>query len=343
MQPQYVQCQRNSPCHSPELRRKFKVVTPAIQVRDLRKTYPGEDSKQETVALRGIDIAIEPGEFYGLLGPNGAGKTTTIGIITGLVKLEHGSVSVFGGDIVSDYRFTRSRIGVSPQEFTSDWFFSIQSLLTFQAGYYGISAKQAGPRIDELLHQFGLESKRNAKMRHLSGGMKRRFQIIKALVNDPDILILDEPTAGVDVELRRMLWNYLKTLHKQGKTILLTTHYIEEAELLCQRVGIINNGKIVAEGPPAELIRALGKESVEVHLSGWDPRHKRHLKDFDFAYTPDSGGGRLIFSVESPERQLTKIVESLSFDGIQIHEVKITKSSLEDVFVSLTGRSIEET
>ncbi|MFQ6615645.1 MAG: ABC transporter ATP-binding protein [Fidelibacterota bacterium] len=310
---------------------------------DLRKTYRSGDSKENTVALRGIDITIEPGEFYGLLGPNGAGKTTTIGIITGLVKLESGSVSVFGKDIVKDYRFTRSRIGVSPQEFTSDWFFSIERLLTFQAGYYGIPTRQARPRIDELLHQFGLEDKRNMKMRQLSGGMKRRFQITKALVNDPDILILDEPTAGVDVELRRMLWDYLRTLHQDGKTILLTTHYIEEAELLCQRAGIINDGKIVAEGSPSELIKSLGKECIEVHLSGWDPGYEKHLQEFTFAYTPDSGGGRLVFSVESPEKELSKIVESLSFDGIHIHEVKITKSTLEDVFMALTGRRIEET
>ncbi|MFQ6674905.1 MAG: ATP-binding cassette domain-containing protein [Fidelibacterota bacterium] len=317
-------------------------MTPAIQVHHLRKSYPGENSKEKTVALRGIDMTIEPGEFYGLLGPNGAGKTTTIGIITGLVKLQEGSVSVFGRDIVKEYRFTRSRIGVSPQEFTSDWFFSIERLLTFQAGYYGIPAKESRPRIEQLLHQFGLESKRNVKMRQLSGGMKRRFQIAKALVNDPDILILDEPTAGVDVELRRMLWDYLRTLHKEGKTILLTTHYIEEAELLCQRVGIINDGKIVVEGAPSELIRSLGKESVEVHLAGWDPSYEEHLKPFTYAYTPDSAGGRLVFTVDSPEKQLSRIVESLTFDGIHIHKVKITKSSLEDVFITLTGRSIKD-
>ena len=196
----------------------------AIEIRDLRKSY------DDTVALQGIDLTIEPGEFYGLLGPNGAGKTTTIGLITGLVRMEKGSISVFGKDIIRDYRFTRSKIGLSPQEFTSDWFFSIERLLIFQAGYYGIPKKEAEPVVIKLLEKFGLAEKRETKMRQLSGGMKRRFQIAKALVNDPDILILDEPTAGVDVELRHMLWDLLRELHQQGKTILLTTHYIEEAE-----------------------------------------------------------------------------------------------------------------
>ena len=176
----------------------------AIEVRNLTKSY------DDVPALRGIDLTIMPGEFYGLLGPNGAGKTTTIGIITGLVKLQRGNVSVFGKDIVRDFRYTRSKIGVSPQDFTSDWFFSIEKLLYFQAGYYGITQKEAAPTIERLLEQFGLTAKRDSKIRQLSGGMKRRFQIAKSLVNDPDILILDEPTAGVDVELRRMLWNYLR-------------------------------------------------------------------------------------------------------------------------------------
>ncbi|MFQ6673392.1 MAG: ATP-binding cassette domain-containing protein [Fidelibacterota bacterium] len=316
----------------------------AIVVKNLRKSYPSDRRRggKDTIALRGIDLTIQPGEFYGLLGPNGAGKTTTIGIITGLVKLEHGSVSVFGKDIIKDYRFTRSKMGVSPQELTSDWFFPIERLLYFQAGYYGITRKRARPRVERLLKQFGLHGKRHSKIRQLSGGMKRRLQIAKALVNDPDIIILDEPTAGVDVELRRMLWDYLRRLHKEGKTILLTTHYIEEAEQLCERVAIINDGRIVAEGTPQELIRSLGKESIEVHLTGWDASQEDRLSDFTFVYEPDSAGGRLIFTVDNAEKELTRIVETLSENGFHMHEVKIAKSSLEDVFVSLTGRAINE-
>jgi len=308
----------------------------AIEIKNLKKSYG------DTVALRGINLSIHPGEFYGLLGPNGAGKTTTIGIITGLVKLEHGSVSVFEKDIIKDYRFTRSKIGVSPQEFTSDWFFSIEKLLYFQAGYYGITRKKAQPKIEEILEKFGLDEKRESKIRQLSGGMKRRFQIAKALVNDPDILILDEPTAGVDVELRRMLWDYLKYLHRQGKTILLTTHYIEEAEQLCERVAIINDGSIVAEETPGKLIKSLGKGSIEVQLSGWDTSQESCLSGLSFVYEPEEDGGRLIFRTEDPEKELPKIVESLCSNGCSIHEIKITKSSLEDVFVSLTGRAIHD-
>jgi len=311
-------------------------VPAAIEIRDLRKSY------DDTVALQGIDLTIEPGEFYGLLGPNGAGKTTTIGLITGLVRMEKGSISVFGKDIIRDYRFTRSKIGLSPQEFTSDWFFSIERLLIFQAGYYGIPKKEAEPRVIELLEKFGLAEKRETKMRQLSGGMKRRFQIAKALVNDPDILILDEPTAGVDVELRHMLWDLLRELHQQGKTILLTTHYIEEAEQLCKHVSIINDGFIVSEGTPQELISSLGKGVVEVSLSGWDGSHEAQMSDFDFVYEPETDGDRLIFSVDNPGKELPRIVAALSSNGCHIHEVKINKSSLEDVFVAMTGRGIND-
>ena len=311
-------------------------MSAAIQIQDLCKSY------NNTTALRGIDLTIEPGAFYGLLGPNGAGKTTTIGIVTGLVKLEHGSVRVFGKDIIKDYRFTRSKIGVSPQEFTSDWFFSIEKLLIFQAGYYGIPKREALPRVEEVMKKLGLYEKRNEKIRFLSGGMKRRFMIAKSLVNNPDILILDEPTAGVDVELRRMLWDYLKELHQKGKTILLTTHYIEEAEKLCEHVSIINDGKIVTEGAPNELIRSLGKGAVEIRLTGWRTSDTNQLKNTNFVYEEGNGEGKLLFSVEEPEKELPKLVELVSNKGCKVHEVKIVKSSLEDVFVSLTGRAINE-
>jgi len=311
-------------------------VSAAIKINNLQKSY------DNTVALRGIDLTIEPGEFYGLLGPNGAGKTTTIGIITGLVKLESGSVSVLGKDIIKDYRYTRSKIGVSPQEFTSDWFFSIETLLIFQAGYYGIPKKVAQPRVDEVMKKLGLYEKRDDKIRFLSGGMKRRFMIAKSLVNNPDILILDEPTAGVDVELRRMLWEYLQELHEKGKTILLTTHYIEEAEKLCGRVSIINDGRIVTEGSPHELILSRGKGSIEVHLTGWKNSDGGEIDGLSFVYEPGEKDGRLIFSVDNPEKELPHVVELVSRNGCHIHEVKITKSSLEDVFVSLTGRGINE-
>ena len=218
--------------------------SPAIEIKGLTKSYGNVH------ALNGVDIKINEGEFFGLLGPNGAGKTTTINILTGLVFRDKGSIEVFGKDTVNDYRFTRSKIGIAAQEFSVDWFFPIEKLLFFQAGYYGIRKKDAKPTIDKLLARLGLEKKKDARLRQLSGGMKRRFQLAKALVHDPDIIILDEPTAGVDVELRRDLWQYLRDLHYKGKTILLTTHYIEEAELLCENVAIIDEGKILKEGSP---------------------------------------------------------------------------------------------
>ena len=235
---------------------------PAIEIKGLKKSYG------DVHALDGVDIKISQGEFFGLLGPNGAGKTTTINILTGLVFRDQGSTLVFGKDTVSDYRFTRSKIGIAAQEFSVDWFFPIEKLLFFQAGYYGISTEKAKSKVDELLDRLGLDKKRDSRLRQLSGGMKRRFQIAKALVHDPEILILDEPTAGVDVELRHDLWKYLKELHHSGKTILLTTHYIEEAELLCENVAIIDEGKILKMGSPKKLTKEDMKLMYKHSISG---------------------------------------------------------------------------
>ena len=232
----------------------------AIQIKDLKKSY------NNIPALKGVNINISVGEFFGLLGPNGAGKTTTINILTGLVFKDHGNCLVFDKDIVKDYRYTRSKIGIAAQELSVDWFFTIEKLLYFQAGYYGISTEKAKRKVNELLDRLGLDKKRDSRLRQLSGGMKRRFQIAKALVHDPEILILDEPTAGVDVELRHDLWKYLKELHHEGKTILLTTHYIEEAELLCENVAIIDEGKILKMGSPKKLTKELGDSGITVQI-----------------------------------------------------------------------------
>ncbi len=308
----------------------------AIEIHNLQKSYG------DTIALRGINLNIEPGAFHGLLGPNGAGKTTTIGIITGLVKLQEGNISVFGKDIIKDFRFTRSKIGVSPQEFTSDWFFSIERLLVFQAGYYGIAKEKAIPKVEKIMKKLGLYEKRSKKIKSLSGGMKRRFMIAKSLVNNPDILILDEPTAGVDVELRHMLWDYLKELHSDGKTILLTTHYIEEAEKLCEKVSIIDDGKIVTEGAPLELVRNLGQGKIEISLRGWKKTNEEEFHNIPFTYEKRADDDRLTFLTDDPEKQLPFIVGLVSDKGYQINEVKIKKSSLEDVFVSLTGKTMNQ-
>ena len=304
----------------------------AIEIKGLTKSY------NDVSALSGVDIKIKTGEFFGLLGPNGAGKTTTINILTGLVFRDKGSTKVFGKDTVNDFRFTRSKIGIAAQEFSVDWFFSIEKLLFFQAGYYGIKKRDAAPMINDLLNRLGLSKKRDARLRQLSGGMKRRFQLAKALVHNPEIIILDEPTAGVDVELRRDLWKYLKDLHSEGKTILLTTHYIEEAELLCENVAIIDNGKILKKGSPKALTRELGTAGITVNLSESNNKIKDKLNAYKF--TTDQN--RLHFSVKDPDQELPKIIRILSEENIHIQSIESNQSSLEDVFLNLTGKGINE-
>ncbi len=304
----------------------------AIQIKGLKKSY------NNTPALKGVDIEISKGEFFGLLGPNGAGKTTTINILTGLVFKDAGTCLVFEKDIVKDYRYTRSKIGIAAQELSVDWFFTIEKLLYFQAGYYGISTKKANTKVDELLERLGLDKKRDSRLRQLSGGMKRRFQIAKALVHDPDILILDEPTAGVDVELRHDLWKYLKELHNKGKTILLTTHYIEEAELLCDNVAIIDEGTILKEGSPKQLTKELGKSGVTVQTGKAIQNIENLLTDL--TYTIEDS--RLHFSVDDAEKAIPNIIQKLSKINIPIHSITTETSSLEDVFLDLTGKSINE-
>jgi len=304
----------------------------AIEIQNLKKSY------NDTVALKGVNITIRDGEFFGLLGPNGAGKTTTINILTGLVRKNEGVAKIFGKDIISDYRFTRAQVGISAQDFTQDWFFPLDKLLFFQAGYYGITKDKAKDKVDELLSRLGLEEKRNSRLRQLSGGMRRRFQIAKALVHDPKILILDEPTAGVDVELRHELWKYFKELHTAGKTILLTTHYIEEAEMLCDKVAIIDKGKVIKEGSPKSLTSQSGKSGININLSDTDINLDHILSDF--TYTNDDG--RLHFTTQEPEETLPVIINLLTNAGCHIQRVETTKSSLEDVFLSLTGKGINE-
>ena len=306
--------------------------SPAIEIKGLTKSYGNVH------ALNGVDIKINEGEFFGLLGPNGAGKTTTINILTGLVFRDKGSTEVFGKDTVNDYRFTRSKIGIAAQEFSVDWFFPIEKLLFFQAGYYGIRKKDAKPTIDKLLARLGLEKKKDARLRQLSGGMKRRFQLAKALVHDPDIIILDEPTAGVDVELRRDLWQYLRDLHYKGKTILLTTHYIEEAELLCENVAIIDEGKILKEGPPKILTQELGTAGISINIGNTNQKLDSYFSEY--TYTIEKN--RLHFSVKDPDKALPKIIKKLSEADIHINSIDSSRSSLEDVFLNLTGKGINE-
>ena len=304
---------------------------PAIEIRDLAKRYG------EVRALRGIDLTIRRGQFFGLLGPNGAGKTTTIHILTGLVTFTDGQVRVLGNDVVAEYRLTRRRIGLAPQEFNFDRFFPAREILILQAGYYGIPRKEAGRRADALLERFGLTSKANDKIWKLSGGMKRRLLIAKAMIHEPEILILDEPTAGVDVELRRALWSYLRKLNAEGKTILLTTHYIEEAEELCEEVAIIDRGRIVAQGSPDALVQAGGERQLEIRLT--EP--PLVLPDAVTSRDHFVDGDRVVIGSAHPRQIVAEVLNGLYAEGLKITEVRIKESSLEEVFVQLTGRTIE--
>ena len=306
-------------------------MKPALEVKNLRKVYEGG-----LEALKGINLSIPQGSFYGLLGPNGAGKTTTIGIITGLVNITGGSASVLGFDSVTEFRQARKLIGLSPQELNFDVFFSIGELLELQAGYYGLSNKEAKERTTIMLEQFGLSEKRNSRARELSGGMKRRVQIAKALVHDPKIVILDEPTAGVDIELRHMLWNYLQKINEEGKTILLTTHYIEEAEQLCETVSIINDGKIIATDSPDKLTQAHGMSGLEITLSS-------EVADLKLdPWTYNNIDGKIHVNMNHPEKEMAKVINQILEQGGGIENVQIYKSSLEDVFLKLTGKSLHE-
>jgi ABC-2 type transport system ATP-binding protein len=235
-------------------------VTPAIEIRNLTKRYGVFE------AVRGISLSVAAGHFFGFLGPNGAGKSTTIHVLTGLANRTSGDVLVFGQDVSKHYVEARKRIGLAPQEFNFDRFFTIQKILEYAAGYFGMPAPLARKRSQELLERFGLWAFRNEKAPKLSGGMKRRLLIAKALVHDPEILILDEPTAGVDVELRLELWSYLKELNAAGRTIVLTTHYLEEAEHLCKELAIIHRGKIVKQGETHALLANNEKSLQDIFL-----------------------------------------------------------------------------
>ncbi|NQV12107.1 ABC transporter ATP-binding protein [Candidatus Uhrbacteria bacterium] len=232
----------------------------ALEITNFKKSYNGN------VAVDDISLVIKPGQFYGLLGPNGAGKSTTIHCITGIGRYTEGKIELFGHDVNDDYREARKRVGLAPQEFNVDIFSTPEKTIDYIAGYYGMRKKERKIRVAEVLEQFGLTEHKAKQFKQLSGGMKRRVMLARAMVHDPDFLILDEPTAGVDVELRHELWDHLRALNKSGKTILLTSHYLEEVELLCDTVAIMNKGKIVFEAPMADVTKngTLEKKYLEL-------------------------------------------------------------------------------
>lgn len=231
----------------------------ALSIKHITKHYG------KNIAVDNLSLEVDKGEFFSFLGPNGAGKTTTIHLITGIARMQEGSIKVFGYDVEKDYREARKKIGLSPQEFNTDVFAKVTDILDIVAGFYGIPGPKRKKRINELLEQFNLTEHASKKFNQLSGGLKRRVMLARAMVNDPDLLILDEPTAGVDVSLRIELWDHLRKLNKAGKTIFLTTHYLEEVEALANRIAIINNGKIVKIGQKKEFL-SNGKKLEETYL-----------------------------------------------------------------------------
>jgi len=297
----------------------------ALDIQNLVKYY--KDFK----ALDGISFSVKQGEFFGFLGPNGAGKTTTISIITGLCNLTSGTVTVFGHDVVKEYRQARPLIGLSPQDFNFDPFLSVREVLMFQAGYYGVPRLKRKARAEELVEMFDLQEVQKLDYRKLSGGQKRRLSLARALMHEPPILILDEPTAGADIELRHFLWDYLAELNRQGTTILLTTHYLEEAEKLCDRIGVIHKGQIVKVEEKNKLIRSMAKDTIHIRI-GTPWQEFPWLSEFK--YQRDESTGRITF-FENKEN-LGKILKHFYDSKVDVIDLKIEETTLEDVFLQLT-------
>jgi len=302
-------------------------VSAAIAIAGLHKRYP------RVHALKGIDFTVERGEFFGLLGPNGAGKSTLINIVAGLTRFSEGRVSVLGHDVATDYRRARRLIGVVPQELTYDPFFNVREVLRIQSGYFGLGRKNE-TWIDELLDALMLTDKAGANMRALSGGMKRRVMIAQALVHKPEVVVLDEPTAGVDVELRKQLWLFIRRLHREGHTIVLTTHYLEEAQALCERIAILNRGELAAlDSKRALMARGIGRMR-RLCLTTAEPLHT-----VPEALAPKLRrleGNQLELQLDRETDSIIAAVDALRAHGAVITDLSTESADLEDVFVELT-------
>lgn len=306
----------------------------AIEVRDLRKTYAASGKMPEKQALNGISLAIPAGSIFGLLGPNGAGKSTFINILAGMVRKTSGEVRIWDLDIDKHPRQSRAAIGVVNQEVVADPFFTPIEMLELMAGFYGVP--KAERRSEEILEALGLADKKDAYVRQLSGGMKRRLMVAKALVHNPPVLILDEPTAGVDVELRRLLWNYVRELHARGTTIILTTHYLEEAEELCDTIAIVNHGEIVACEPTPDLLSRLDYKTLVISPREALASLPAGLTDLDATLRPD---GALAITFRNSESGIGRLLERVRAEGIGIADLSTEAPDLEDVFISLTSEN----
>ena len=305
-------------------------MTKALVIRDLKKVYAGG-----VEALKGINLDVKQGDFFGLLGPNGAGKSTTLSIITSLVNKTSGTVAVFGYDIDTHFSQTKKHLGVVPQEFNFSQFEKVFDIVVTQGGYYGIPLKLARQRAEHYLKKIGLWDKRNTQARMLSGGMKRRLMIARALIHEPKVLILDEPTAGVDVELRKDMWALVHQLRQEGTTIILTTHYIEEAELMADRIGVISQGEIILVEEKNELMAKMGKKQLQLHLSEPLTELPSAFSEFDLAL--EENGTNLVYTYDARGSRtgITRLLQQLSEHNIKFKDLNTKQSSLEEIFVEL--------
>ena len=298
----------------------------AISFKSVSKTYPNAKHQNSPVvrALDDVSFDIQPGEFFGLLGPNGAGKTSLISILAGLSRASSGTVTVHGSDVLLDYAAARRKLGIVPQELVFDPFFTVREALRIQSGYFGIKNNDAW--IDELLDSLGLADKANSNMRQLSGGMKRRVLVAQALVHKPQVIVLDEPTAGVDVELRQTLWQFIAKLNRQGSTVLLTTHYLEEAEALCSRIAMLKQGRVVALAQTSDLLKAASSNVLRFKIDSELP--------LDLARQARITGRIVQFPAHNAH-EIEQYLAAIRESGLVAEDVEIRKADLEDVFLDV--------
>ena len=300
----------------------------ALEIKNLTKTY-----KNNVEALRGIDLSVERGDFFALLGPNGAGKSTTIGIIASLVNKTSGSVSICGTDVDEDFPLAKSKLGVVNQEFNFSQFEKVIDVITAQAGYYGVDFKTATEKAESYLKKLGIWDKRNSIVRELSGGQKRRVMIIKALIHEPELLILDEPTAGVDIELRRSLWDFLIDINKAGTTIILTTHYLEEAENLCRNIAIIDEGQIIENTKMSNLLQQLENQVFSIETNAKLPEDFS-IEGFDTQVLDENK-----FTVIVPKDvTINDLFDKSELKTIKVANIKNQTNRLEELFLNLTAK-----
>ncbi|GLK53103.1 MAG: multidrug ABC transporter ATP-binding protein [Maricaulis sp.] len=305
----------------------------ALEATDLRKTYAGSKNAPPKEALKGVDLRVRRGSIFGLLGPNGAGKSTFINIFAGLVNKTSGTAKTWGIDIDRDSRAARAAIGVVPQEINMDVFFTPYETLELMAGFYGVPKEER--RTDELLEAVGLSDKRDAYVRQLSGGMKRRLLVAKAMVHTPPVLVLDEPTAGVDIELRRQLWAYVRELHARGTTIVLTTHYLEEAQELCDEIAIIDQGEVIACEPKETLLKRMDSKTLVIDPVEPLTAVPAELAEYDAEIRED---GALAITYRYGEQSVAEMIEKFRASGARIDDLRTEEADLEDVFLALTYR-----